>query len=221
MIKKTSHYSERRTQGLTLIELIIVISIIIILILIIIAFFRGQIFKGNDAKRKTDINRIKIAVEEYEKDHDCYPLSQFVSCYPGTGLSPYLDKIECDPVTHASYFYEYEDNVCPHWYRIYTKLDNDQDGDAIQGIGPYTSYNYYQGSSNSPVAESLGGAIPSAGGGRRDQSSGNFYGCQNSICVPIAWDPNRPGPECDPNYQNPTCYGQCGSAQTECKDWSK
>ena len=82
---------------MTLVELLIVVSIIILLVLIAIAFFRGQLFKGLDAKRKADINRIKVAIEEYEKDHDCYPPPQIVVCDPGTGLSPYLDKIPCDP----------------------------------------------------------------------------------------------------------------------------
>lgn len=207
MIKKTSHYSER---GLTLVELIIVVSIIIILILIIIAFFRGQIFKGNDAKRKSDLMRIKIALEEYEKDNDCYPLPQFVTCNPGTGLTPYLNKIACDPTTHASYFYEYENDSCPKWYRIYTKLDNTTDPSFKGWVGPKSSFNYFTSSANAPLDGSTGGET----GG-----NGDFYGCKSGICVPLTWNDARPGPECDPNYQNPSCYGQCGTPISECAPW--
>ncbi|KKU10395.1 MAG: hypothetical protein UX13_C0013G0011, partial [Candidatus Woesebacteria bacterium GW2011_GWB1_45_5] len=105
----------------------IVVGILAVLVLIAIAYFRGQIFKGNDAKRKGDIRRIQVAVEEYEKDHDCYPLPQAVACNPGTGLNPYLSRVPCDPITKASYFYEHEDSTCPGWYRVYTKLDNPND----------------------------------------------------------------------------------------------
>lgn len=209
----------RRTQGMTLIELIIVVSIIIALILIGISFFRGQIFKGNDARRKADINRIKIALEEYEKDNDCYPLPQFVTCNPGTGLSPYLNKIACDPTTHASYFYEYEDDSCPKWYRIYTKLDNTSDTSFKGWVGPNSAFNYVSSSSNAPVVTYSGNQENGSGGGGEAGVSENFYGCKLGVCVPLGWNDARPGPECDPNYQNASCYGQCGPEQTECKDW--
>lgn len=199
--------SESQTEGLTLIELIIVVSIIIILIFIIIAFLRGQLFKGNDAKRKADINRIKIAVEEYEKDHDCYPPPELMVCDPGTGLSAYLGKIPCDPTTKASYYYDYENTSCPSWYRIYTNLDNTSDTLAQDSCGPNGAFNYYAASPNAPDCQ-------------LQSSNGTFYGCRSGSCVPIYWDTSRPGPECDPNYQNASCYGQCGSAQTECKDWN-
>lgn len=195
----------KNNVGLTLVELIIVVSIIIILILIIIAFFRGQIFKGNDARRKADINRIKIAVEEYEKDHDCYPPPELMVCNPGTGLSSYLGKIPCDPTTKASYYYDYENTTCPSWYRIYTNLDNTSDPVAQDSCGPNGAFNYYAASPNAPACQL--------------QSNGTFYGCKGGTCVPIYWDTSRPGPECDPNYQNASCYGQCGPVQTECKDW--
>ena len=55
-------------KGVTLVELLVVVSIIALLALISIFAFREQIFKGNDAKRKSDIGRIQLAVEEYEKD---------------------------------------------------------------------------------------------------------------------------------------------------------
>lgn len=193
-------------KGMTLIELIVVLSIVAILIVLAIGFFRGQILKGNDARRKADVNRIKIAVEEYEKDHDCYPTPDVVVCDPGNGLTPYIDKIPCDPETKSSYYYDYENSACPSWYRVYADLDNTLDPAAQASCGPNGAFNYYAGSPNAPSCN-----LQTNGGG--------FYGCRNGVCKPILWDNSRPGPECDPNYQNPSCYGQCGSAQTECKDW--
>lgn len=208
-----------KIKGLTLVELIVVIAIIGMLLLLALAISRGQILKGNDAKRKSDINRIKIAVEEYEKDHDCYPPAELVVCKPGTGLRPYLENIPCDPSTKASYLYNYEDNDCPTWYRFYSNLENTKDGSVVTGIGPNSAFNYVSGSTNAPTEDgSSGGPSGSGGSGGGAGLQSDFYGCRNSICVPIAWDASRPGPECDPNYQNSSCYGSCFPA-TECVSW--
>lgn len=209
-----------REKGLTLVELTIVVLLLAVLVLIAISYFRNQIFKGDDAKRKSDINRIKIAVEEYEKDHNCYPLSQYLTCSPGTGLRPYIDTIPCDPVTHASYYYEYQDSSCPNWYRFYTVLGNKSDESVTPNVGPNSAFNYVSGSTNSPGGGSGSGstAAPSGGGGGGGSQIG-FYGCRGGACVPISWDSSRPGPECDPNYQNSLCYGQCGPPTNECVPW--
>lgn len=182
--------------------MIIVISVIVILAIIALTYFRGQIFKGNDARRKGDFNRIKIALEEYEKDHNCYPpippdTVNIMSCNPGTGLRPYLEKIPCDPITHLSYFYEPDPGPCPRWYRVYTKLENDADPVIISGIGPSGAYNYYQGSANSPVITSQmqtpGGTQPGT------YSESGYYGCKSGVCVPLS------GPVCMPNFASSTC----------------
>lgn len=192
-------------SGITLQELLVVVAIIAFLAIVAFWAYRTQVFKGFDARRKTDIYQIRVAVEEYEKDNDCYPLPQAVVCDPGTGLQPYIPKIPCDPRTGASYYYDHEDSSCPKWFRIYTTLENLKDSDYLGSIGPNGSYNYYSGSPNAPKAGYQGG--------------GSFYGCRSGTCTQILWDPARPGPECDPNYQSSTCYGQCGSPGTECQPW--
>ncbi|MBI2065890.1 prepilin-type N-terminal cleavage/methylation domain-containing protein [Candidatus Woesebacteria bacterium] len=189
--------------GVTLTELLIVVAIIAFLAILAFWAYRTQVYKGYDARRKTDIYQIKVAVEEYEKDNDCYPLPELVVCDPGTGLRPYLDKIPCDPRTKASYYYDHEDSACPRWFRLYSVLDNVSD--CVDEIGPNGDYCYYSGSANAPDPGF--------------QGDSSFYGCKSGVCVPIQWDPNRPGPECDPNYQSPSCYGQCGAPGTECQPW--
>lgn len=208
----------KNNSAFTLIELIIAVSILAAFALMAIMYFRNQIFKGNDARRKSDINRIKIAAEEYEKDHNCYPLSSLVTCNPGTGLRPYLGKIACDPVTRASYYYSHEDSSCPGWFKIYANLENSLDASVIIGIGPNSAFNYVSRSPNAPLdTGSSGGASSSPGGGGGGVSG--FYGCKSGVCVSIAWDSSRPGPECDPNYQNDSCYGQCAGGSNECISW--
>lgn len=209
-------------KAFTLIEVVIVVVILSMLVLLAIAFYRGQIFKGNDARRKSDINRIKIAVEEYEKDYSCYPPA-LPNCDPGTGLRPYIDKIPCDPITHANYFYyiDPDSGNCPKWYKIYSNIEPN-DAAAIEGVGPGAAFNYFSGSPNAPSESGSvvsGSSGPSAsGGGGGGAVTGDYYGCINGVCVPISWDPNRPGPECDVHYQQSNCTGSCTDAN-KCIPW--
>lgn len=228
----------KNKKGFTLVEIIIVLTIIAILAVIAILAFRSQLFKGRDAQRKADLDRIKIAIEEYEKDHNCYPSTAadptIILCKPGTGLQPYLDKIPCDPETSASYYYEYDTSnpSCPGWYRIYTSLDSTTDLSILPACGgpSNNSFNYYVSSPNAPACSSIavgsdGTGGDGTGGGASPTPNptgvgfGNYYGCMGGVCDPISWDPARPGPVCDPNFQNSSCYGRCGPITNECKPW--
>jgi prepilin-type N-terminal cleavage/methylation domain-containing protein len=203
-----------RNNAFTLVELLITLSIVVILAVVAMLYLRGQAFKGNDARRKADIERIKVAVEEYEKDHDCYPL--YVNCgvVQDQPIYPYLNDVPCDPVTNSSYTYDFPDNACPAWYRFFSDLEFDKDPDAMPGIGPNNAYNYVSGSPNAPISEPYNPSSTSSPGGGGESG---FYGCRAGVCVPIDWNENRPGPECDPSFQNSNCYGQCNlSPGLEC-----
>src|SRR5258706_11857381 len=154
-----------RFNAFTLVELLIVVAIIAILAAVAVTYLRGQTFKGTNEKRKAEINRIKIAVEEYEKDHNCYPPPQLLTCNPGTGLKPYIDRIPCDPITNAPYLYDYQNSACPSWYRFYTKLQFSADPLATPNIGPNFAFNYVVGSANAPASVPGGATAPPGGGG--------------------------------------------------------
>jgi prepilin-type N-terminal cleavage/methylation domain-containing protein len=210
---------KRNNRGLTFVELMIVIGIIAFLAVLISVYLRSQIYKSYDARRKAEIKRISIAVEEYEKDNNCYPLPSALSCTIGTGLRPYLEKVPCDPMTGASYMYEHEDSTCPRWYKIYSVLNNESDSDYVTGIGPNSAFNYVSQSPNAPSNVSNGGGGGGGGGGTAPET--DFYGCFSGVCTLIQWDTDRPGPSCDPNFQNSTCYGQCANLANECADWNQ
>lgn len=192
-----------RVSAFTLIELIIVIAILAILAVIAIVAFRNQIFKGNDAKRKADLNRIGVAAEEYEKDHNCYPPADLVVCTPvDSGLQPYLNNIPCDPITHLSYYYEPGPGSCPAWYRIFTKLENTTDASIFPGIGFNGEDNFYTGSPNAPPPYESGVVT-------------GYWGCINRACVPVVV--SSPGhPICNPTYTDPSCgtTNSCTDQQT-------
>ena len=139
-------------SGFTLIELMIAVCIIAILVFLAVNTYISQTLKGYDARRKADLDRIKVATEEYEKDNNCYPPAGLVVCENGgLGLKPYLNTIPCDPRTHASYAFEPGPGVCAAWFRAYAKLENAGDKSIIPLIGPGGVYNYYVSSSNAPA----------------------------------------------------------------------
>lgn len=206
----------KKNRGLTLIELLIVVSIIGLLILIGFFLARNQYLKGRDARRKSDIHKIQEAVEEYEKDHDCYPQPELVICQPGTGLIPYLAKVPCDPATGDSYYYENDNPNCAKWYRIFIYLDNLNDRDIIPGIGSGNNYNFYLASPNAPVPTQ--GFIPSPASTSTTLCGGySYYGCINGECKPIACNAQGTGPVCQPGFDNANCSGQCGPSSVECR----
>lgn len=192
-------------KGFTLTELLIVVSIIAFLTVLIAVYLRTQIFKANDAKRKTDLNRIGIALEEYEKDNDCYPLPNLVVCEPNSGgLMPYLNNIPCDPISKTSYYYETDGNItCPKWYRLYASLENEKDNDYLSGIGQGSFYSYYQSSPNAPTLDT--------GGGEEETMT---WGCFSGVCRI-----RQNG--CSPSFVNNSCGGSgCvdgeGNHRNEC-----
>lgn len=200
-------------RGFTLTEILITAAIVVFLLLVAFFAFEAQLAKGRDARKKSDLAQIKVVVEDYYNDHECYPPATALAC--GADFSPYLDRVPCDPTTKQSYVLELDPGVCPQWYRIYTKLEYEKDPDIAKvgcatGCGVTGGYNYGVSSENvTLVTGTGGGGTPTPGPGGT-----NYWGCKSGVCTSIS------GPEeCDPNYTDPACGGQCGtpaSPQNEC-----
>lgn len=191
-------------RAFTLIELLIVVVFLAIMAVIVISALRSSLLRGNDARRKSDMNRIKIAIEEYEKDHNCYPPISLLNCDPGTGLQPYLNKIPCDPTTGQSYSYEVDDTrACADWYRLFGNL---QLPASLTGSGYIASNGtavYCQISENAPDCNL--------------SDMGTYYACKSGVCVPISFDKSVGAWECYNKFSNSSCNNQCGSAASQCR----
>ena len=116
----------------------------------------NQIQKGWDSQRKNDMATTKKVLEDFYNDKQCYPLPSEI-CYDASSaielsdgsyichicgndssspsLSPYINKILCDPQQSTKpYLYHAENNSCPQTYEIYTKLSYIEDP-AIAEVG--------------------------------------------------------------------------------------
>lgn len=120
-------------RGFTLTELTIVMGILVLLMLMVLAAFNPklQIDKGNDARRKSDLSRIKIAFEEYVNDVGCYPTAAVINSLTcgGNGFAQWgINAWPCDPVTKLPYYIYVGPNAgCPSWFKILTYLNNRSD----------------------------------------------------------------------------------------------
>lgn len=138
----------RRVKGFTLIELLIVITIIAILSSVGLVTYTSFVKNARDAKRKSDMNFIQSALEQYHSDQKYYP----DSLTPGSPLkSPdekrvYLNEIPTDPKDSPQYCYVGAECVtgetpgCKTYY-LYAFLENSKVEPTKSGCGLIDVFN--------------------------------------------------------------------------------
>lgn len=203
----------RKSDGFTLMELLVATAILIVLgiALLISIDPLAQIFKGYDARRKSDLNKIKVAFEAYYSDHDCYPDESVLAQCNSGALLPYLNSIPCDPNTKLPYTVSIlpEDSVCPQKFAVYADLNSQFSATTIPGC-PDT---YAVHSSN------MGGLDLSNGCGTVTQPCTIVYGCKGGVCTIVA---NDEIVTCGPSSCDSDCGADCtltkpdGSYRNEC-----
>jgi len=141
---------EKITKGFTLVELLIVMAVIGFLVVGLLMTIDPifQTNKGNDARRKKDLGRIKVSFEEYYNDKGCYPTGELLeslnddnSCSTNV-FDPWLKNWPCDP-NGGSYHIVVANEDCPSWFKILTNLSNRNDDDIPSGW--YLLSNYFVG----------------------------------------------------------------------------
>lgn len=213
--RKTSFL--KKTEGMTLIEAIVVITILGIMVVLVIFSFKPQLqmARARDSRRKADLKEISISLEDYAGDHPCYPQAiyqQVEACLPSDEIRPYRSNIPCDPETHQHYLYVSPDSC--REYIIYANLE-------LGEVGRYGSANYVVSSSNVRVIPTIPLPTSPPGGGGPPATStpappapteipdtGPSYGCFSGVCR------LRGGIDCSPKYPA-GCYGPetCGTPE--------
>lgn len=96
----------RKSEGFTLLELLVAISIIAVLLAFLMTNFFAVRQRARDGQRKSDLRQIQAALEMYRADTGGYPVSPLLNCPTATpasfGNAPtcsttYLQTIPNDP----------------------------------------------------------------------------------------------------------------------------
>ncbi len=136
-----------RIKGFTLIELMVAISIVAILSAIGLTLFTSVQKSARDAKRKSDLHAISLALEQYYLANGSYPVTDWVysnngSWIPGLDTN-YMAAVPTDPKsnggqpwagtgTQYGYAYWSAPGGCASYpegkfYVLITQLENKQD----------------------------------------------------------------------------------------------
>jgi prepilin-type N-terminal cleavage/methylation domain-containing protein len=117
LIMKNKNDHVCRQSGFTLFELLVSISIIAVLTAVAVVSFGGLNKKTRDARRTSDLEKLRVALEEAKQIGTTYP-SNLLSL---TGPSGFLDKLPKDPKTGSTYPYIRATN---YTYAIGTSMED-------------------------------------------------------------------------------------------------
>ena len=107
--------NKNKKRGFTLIELLVVISIIGMLSSIVLASLNRARMKARDAKRKTDLHALRLAVQLYYDDNGTFPDDAHTAGgdwqvgYKNQ-MAPYISNLPIDPL---------ENNILYRYYASY------------------------------------------------------------------------------------------------------
>jgi general secretion pathway protein G len=141
----------RNIRGFTLIELLVVLGILGILAAALLVTINpvAQLQKGNDARRKSDLESTQRALELYYQDNGSYPPSSSSYTITNSGISvnwgsswqPYIATLPKDPSSTDAYVYYSPPSSNGQSYYLYASLQrgaNDPDvcngGSACKSI---------------------------------------------------------------------------------------
>ncbi len=149
---------EGRAEGFTLIELLVVIAIIGLLSSVVLASLNTARGRARDAKRFSDLEQVRTALEMYYADHGQYPVQSSWKgtsdgCYGGTadpnaaipGLAPtYIPVVPEDPSPAGSGCYLYRSGGPDYKFMAHMRIESGSiapgEPHARQPLGCSTPY---------------------------------------------------------------------------------
>ncbi len=117
-------------QGLTLLELVVVIAMIGVLVIAAFGFLNpaAQFQKSDDGKRKSEIAQITTALDTYYNDYSCYPATiPFGSQWIVSGTT-YMAQVpqsqDCLGGDGSACYLYAAAGACPQWNVIFAKMSS-------------------------------------------------------------------------------------------------
>ncbi len=209
MTKWRNYWIAKKKTGFTLIEMLVIITIVGVFATLGVVALQVSQTRSRDAQRKSDLEKIKVALEEYYNDKGCYPdAGAFANC-GSTELSPYLRVIPCDPRTGEPYVYEPLAGATCSGYRMFGTLEDTNDpsiGKVGCAAGACGNYNY---------GISSGTAL--SGGGGSEERGGTYEG--NWACDPMGVCNSYAHPQdmgCPASFANSDCDNMCDDSSYWC-----
>lgn len=200
----------KRLKGFSLFELLTIIAVILVLIITSFIFIPKQIIKAKDAKTKTNLHQIYMALEDYYDSNNEFPRSLPDCNQPLVKDGHvYIANIPCDPFDNSNYGYTTSRGDSGNWFRVYANLRNKEDQiislvGCNGGCGPDCQYNYGLSSSNTLLKRCSYVCAP--GGGKTGECL-KFDDASLSKCPKL--------------YGNdPTCKNECSVAANRCENSS-
>lgn len=205
----------RNAHGFTLMETLIVMSFVAFVLILLLMGLRIQITRGYDARRKSDLTRIRRAFEEYYNDNDCYPPATILDNCGSADLAPYIDNVPCDPITGESYVYVPLSSDQCGGYAACVALGDLQDKDIerigcnpINGCGWGSGYNYCIANGMSVIAPGFDPDAPSPTPTGTPTPPPGVYACSpagNGTCNNYGANAYDPPFNCPVTYSHPGC----------------
>lgn len=124
------HILKRDKKGFTLIELLVVIAVIGMLASIVLVSLGPAREKARDARRKSDIRQVSLAMELCFDDTACGAREQYLSTTAGangvTAIGEYMDPLPKDPSDSSPQQYTWISNSADLTkFCVFTKLENE------------------------------------------------------------------------------------------------
>lgn len=194
----------------------ILVTIVVLMALALVSYFAigNKIAKARDAKRKSDLDRVKIAMYDYHFDMGCFP-TEIPECGQAFGFEsqPYMPSFPCGMLGDA-FVYVAEESECPSWFRLFTNLEVDTDASIESvgcswGCGPDDcGYNYGVASTNTKLNVGCVTYYACIPGGGKSGACESFFDPESSRC-PFVFE------------NDDTCGGiDCSDSDNKCHDES-